>query len=1085
MSEHAWVLENIASYHAGGMETMERERLEQHVAACPPCAEALRDAGNVDRTLEALFANVSPDPALEDRLVHSLRAAPLRLRWRPGLPGWIAGSAAAIVLLGALGAGMSSLLANGGLPYPGMASASLAMASNRLHRLGMALEDDSSAPKLDQAIKARGEVATDISLGDVTYQSVVATRRKSEYAGDVHDKETALPPQEEKRGVALNVSGEKLAGGFVLPHTHVDIVSTTPDKNGEADSKTILQNVPVLALDQASVRPGDKQAVLGNTVTVQVTPEQAERLDLAQKKGTISLITRPHDDDQSVIVKSKTASESLQESTGVKSAENPAQKFYTYRNDLPAPVASQSPTYPALIIKAVDPRPVQEELDAVQARRTKAESKSNGGQASKDLDSQERAAEGKPNANQETPPKPGSDQGKAPKAKKPEATVPPPVIPRKIIRSGEIEFEVESFDAAVAAVTTLVGGIRGGFVATVNSEKLANGKVRGAVVVRVPPDNLDALILSLRKELGKAGELRSQRIGSQDITKQYTDLESRLRAARAMEERLLQIIKTGKGEIKDLLQAEKELGVWRTKIEELEGELRYYANQVALSTLTITLYEKEIRSPSAITETERIQMGLEVEDVDKARQQALAAVADAKGRITKSEFKQYEAGQYSALLQFETPPEAAGPLRDRLKQLGTLARLEIDRLQQTEGGKGPPQDAKLKRNDALFVLSLYNLAKVEPRETVNLNLACVDVETVYQSILARVQKTAGRIITSSLNRPSKEQTTGMIKFEVRSPEADAALQNLKEAGEVMRLQFVENPDIQNTTRSKRGFSVSLAALDQVEPREKTDLQIATRDVPAAYRALLEAVARARGRMLNAQLNEQDKQNITAQLDLDIRRTEEAAIEATLSKIGGPYARTVVRAQETENVTDSKVRLKIALINVSRIPPRATYTLGVEVGDVDNTAAALAALVHESQGRTVDSHIAHRSNGSIVAKQVFDVPLAAAQGLLEKFKRTGTVRIEEASRNPQVPETALSAARLDVTLSNETLIVPSDDGLWPQVRRGLSNSLLVIFWSLSWVIFGLMVVLPWALLIYGVYRLVIRLRKRPGSASTAA
>ena len=40
-----------------------------------------------------------------------------------------------------------------------------------------------------------------------------------------------------------------------------------------------------------------------------------------------------------------------------------------------------------------------------------------------------------------------------------------------------------------------------------------------------------------------------------------------------MEERLIQIIKEGKGEIKQLLEAERELGVWRTKIEETEGEL--------------------------------------------------------------------------------------------------------------------------------------------------------------------------------------------------------------------------------------------------------------------------------------------------------------------------------------------------------------------------------------------------------------------------------------------------------------------------------------------------------------------------------
>ena len=102
------------------------------------------------------------------------------------------------------------------------------------------------------------------------------------------------------------------------------------------------------------------------------------------------------------------------------------------------------------------------------------------------------------------------------------------------------------------------------------------------VVVRTPPEHLDTLVLDMRKELGKNGELKGQKIGSQDITKQYTDTESRLKAARAMEARLLEIIKTGKGEIKDLLVAEKELGVWRTKIEEYEGEKRYFDNQVAL-----------------------------------------------------------------------------------------------------------------------------------------------------------------------------------------------------------------------------------------------------------------------------------------------------------------------------------------------------------------------------------------------------------------------------------------------------------------------------------------------------------------------
>ena len=138
-----------------------------------------------------------------------------------------------------------------------------------------------------------------------------------------------------------------------------------------------------------------------------------------------------------------------------------------------------------------------------------------------------------------------------PKTDKPPQPADPEAVARRIvIRSGDMEFEVESFDSALATVTKLVTGIKGAFVGTVNSEKLPNGKVKGSITVRTPPESLDGFVLDLRRELGKGGELKGVKIGSQDITKQYFDIESRLKAARTMETRLLQIIKEGKGDIK-------------------------------------------------------------------------------------------------------------------------------------------------------------------------------------------------------------------------------------------------------------------------------------------------------------------------------------------------------------------------------------------------------------------------------------------------------------------------------------------------------------------------------------------------------
>jgi hypothetical protein len=545
---------------------------------------------------------------------------------------------------------------------------------------------------------------------------------------------------------------------------------------------------------------------------------------------------------------------------------------------------------------------------------------------------------------------------------------------RIVIRSGDMEFEVDSFDTALETITKLVTEIKDAFIATVNSEKLPNGKVKGSITVRTPPAALDALVLNLRRDLGKGGELKGVKISSQDITKMYFDLESRLRAARTMETRLLQIIKEGKGEIKQLLEAERELGIWRTKIEELEGDIRYYSNLAAFSTLTITLAEKEIRAAAGLSENERVQAGVEVEDVDKAYQQILTAVVEAKGRVSKSELKQLALGQFNASLHFEVAPESAGPIRDRLHQLGRVARLEIDRVQQADGTV--PKDVKAKRGDTVFLVQLYNLVNVAPRETAT-------------------------------------------------------------------------------------------------------VQVAVTDVSAAYQSLRDAVAKTTGRVIAAQLNEQDRQNVTAQIDFEVRRSEEAAVRAALDAAGEVVSRQVTRAPESDNVTDSKVLYKATLLSAARLRPRELTTLGIEVKDVEQTATVFTTHVTEAKGRQLGGQVNRELNGRVTARLIYEVPLSAAAGLAAQFKDGRTVRVQQTVRDPHGPEGKYATARLDVTLTTEERIVPDDAGVWPPVKKGLMYSASVLLTSLTWVVFGLCVVLPWAVIGYGGYR-AVRWMARPAT-----
>jgi hypothetical protein len=119
---------------------------------------------------------------------------------------------------------------------------------------------------------------------------------------------------------------------------------------------------------------------------------------------------------------------------------------------------------------------------------------------------------------------------------------------------------------------------------------------------------------------------------------------------------------------------------------------------------------------------------------------------------------------------------------------------------------------------------------------------------------------------------------------------------------------------------------------------------------------------------------------------------------------------------------------------------------------------------------VDSKVAHERTGRVTSQLIFDVPLSAAPELIEKFKASGVVRSQNTTRNSEVPDGELAVARLTVALSNVSPIVGNDEGFFAAIRRGLSWSFTALAWSLQCVIVGVMFVLPWALLGYGVLRL---------------
>lgn len=144
-------------------------------------------------------------------------------------------------------------------------------------------------------------------IGAVVREPILAGEpivgRKIVRAGDSGYMAAYLEPG--MRAMAIRVTVETAAGGFILPGDRVDVLLTREVKlpagtaGGETSkfvSATVMRNVKVLAIDQNTRAAENEQAVVGATATMEVSGRDAEVLALAKSEGDLSLVLRSYAD---------------------------------------------------------------------------------------------------------------------------------------------------------------------------------------------------------------------------------------------------------------------------------------------------------------------------------------------------------------------------------------------------------------------------------------------------------------------------------------------------------------------------------------------------------------------------------------------------------------------------------------------------------------------------------------------------------------------------------------------------------------------------------------------------------------------
>ena len=96
---------------------------------------------------------------------------------------------------------------------------------------------------------------------------------------------------EGKRAITVRVNDVIGVAGFALPGTYVDVIVSARDARNEPFARIVLERIKVLAVAQETVADPTQPKVV-NAVTLEVTPVESERLDLARSVGNLSLSLR-------------------------------------------------------------------------------------------------------------------------------------------------------------------------------------------------------------------------------------------------------------------------------------------------------------------------------------------------------------------------------------------------------------------------------------------------------------------------------------------------------------------------------------------------------------------------------------------------------------------------------------------------------------------------------------------------------------------------------------------------------------------------------------------------------------------------
>lgn len=172
-------------------------------------------------------------------------------------------------------------------------------------------------------------------------------------------------------------------------------------------------------------------------------------------------------------------------------------------------------------------------------------------------------------------------------------------VERMVIYNANMSIAVENPEDTMQEIINMAEAA-GGFVVTSNLFRTQTNRgnlPQANLTVRVPAEKLNSIMEEIKALTPNPREdVLSENVSGQDVTAEYTDLESRLRNLEAAEQALVQLMEQAQ-DPQDVLDVFGELTYYRGEIEIVKGRMRFLEESAALSALSVEIVAKEALQP--------------------------------------------------------------------------------------------------------------------------------------------------------------------------------------------------------------------------------------------------------------------------------------------------------------------------------------------------------------------------------------------------------------------------------------------------------------------------------------------------------